>query len=72
MRKCLRCGAEMVEDWKVVVEMPRDLNEIIVTNGKSFLKGDGRQGTMRAAVCPQCGEISVYVDDPNTVINGWR
>ena len=27
---------------------------------------------LKAAVCPQCGEVSVYVDDPDTVINGWR
>lgn len=42
------------------------------TMGGSFVRGDGRMGILKAAVCPQCGEVSVYVDDPDTVINGWR
>lgn len=71
MRKCLRCGAEMVENWNVREDGRR--SPIIVDNGGSFVFGDdGRMGTLKAAVCPQCGEVSLYVEDPNTVVNGWR
>ena len=54
MRKCLRCGTEMVEGWNVKEDGHK--HEIIIDNGGSFVRGDG----------------SVYVDDPDTVINGWR
>jgi len=70
MRKCLRCGTEMVEGWNVKEDGHK--HEIIIDNGGSFVRGDGRMGILKAAVCPQCGEVSVYVDDPDTVINGWR
>ena len=70
MRKCLRCGTEMVEGWNVKEDGHK--HEIIIDNGGSFGRGDGRMGILKAAVCPQCGEVSVYVDDPDTVINGWR
>ncbi len=71
MRKCLRCGTEMLEGWSVKED--RYKHEIFIDNGGRFLFGDdGRMGTLKAAVCPQCGEVSVYVDDPDTVINGWR
>ena len=71
MRKCLRCGAEMVENWNVKEDRYR--SPIMVDNGGSFVFGkDGRMGTLKAAVCPACGEVSLYVEDPNTVVNGWR
>ena len=70
MRKCLRCGTEMLEGWNVKEDGHK--HEIFIDNGGSFVRGDGRMGILKAAVCPQCGEVSVYVDDPDTVINGWR
>ena len=71
MRKCLRCGAEMLENWDVREDRRR--SSITIDNGGSFVFGnDGRMGTLKAALCPQCGEVSLYVDDPDTVINGWR
>ncbi len=70
MRKCLRCGTEMVEDWRI---RPERGDACYISDGNDgFLRGKERLGQLKAAICPQCGEVSVYVDDPNTVINGWR
>ena len=70
MRKCLRCGTEMVEDWRI---RPERGDACYISDGNDgFLRGKERSGQLKAAICPQCGEVSVYVDDPNTVINGWR
>ena len=60
MRKCIRCGAEMREDCAIKVEgagygivLPSDA-------GKLF---GGRIGQPRVAICPECGEVSIYLDD---------
>ena len=70
MRKCLRCGTEMVEGWNVKEDGHK--HEIIIDNGGKLRARRRTDGNSEAAVCPQCGEVSVYVDDPDTVINGWR
>lgn len=57
MRECIRCKTEMVEDLNI-----RDSGQftsIIIANGifgKNF-------GKVNAAVCPSCGEISIYLED---------
>ena len=57
MRECIRCKTEMVEDLNI-----RDsgqLTSLIIvkgTFGKTF-------GKVKAAVCPSCGEISIYLED---------
>lgn len=54
MRKCIRCGAEMEEDF-------------VFTGGNGNVirkKGFSMKAIYpKAAVCPECGEISIYVDD---------
>ena len=57
-RKCIRCGAEMEENYKItsgygIVLRPE--------KGRNAVK-------LKAAVCPQCGEASIYVDDPDKLI----
>ena len=62
MRKCVRCGIEMVEDLTVAV-----------TNGaygidvreKGMLKGS--LGKIKCAVCPECGYIETYIEDTEKV-----
>ena len=60
MRKCLRCGAEMKEN--------RDLRVqgagcgLVLAKDENKLFG-GRVGKPKVAVCPRCGEISLYLDD---------
>ena len=54
MRKCLRCGSEMEEDF-------------VFTGGFGNVirrKGFSTKAVYpKAAVCPVCSEISIYVDD---------
>ena len=64
MRKCLRCGTEMVEDLTVMV-----------TNGgygvdvrqKGMFKG--ALGRIKCAVCPECGYTETYIDDTEKIKN---
>ena len=58
MRYCIRCKAEMVED--LIIRDAGDATRIIVTNDKFFGKTLGK---VRAAACPECGEISIYLED---------
>lgn len=51
MRKCVRCGAEMMEDYGITSGYG-----IVVRKGLSAVKP-------KAAVCPRCGEVSIYVED---------
>lgn len=53
MRKCVRCGAEMEEDY------------VFTGSGGNVIRKKGFGGKAvypKAAVCPVCGEISIYVD----------
>lgn len=54
MRKCIRCGAEMEEDHKI-------------TSGYGIvIRGErGRTAKPKVAVCPHCGELSLYIDSPD-------
>ena len=47
MRKCLRCGTEMLEGWNVKEDGHK--HEIFIDNGGSFVRGDGRMGILKAA-----------------------
>ena len=62
MRKCIRCQTEMVEDLNVMV-----------TNGgygvdvreKGMFKGS--LGKVKCAVCPTCGYLETYIDNPDSI-----
>ena len=60
MRKCLRCGAEMTENCDLRVQGAG--YGVVLSTDESKLFG-GRIGKPKVAVCPQCGEISLYLDD---------
>lgn len=53
MRKCIRCGAEMEEDFVFT----GGFGNVIRKKGFS-----AKAVYPKAAVCPECGEISIYVD----------
>ncbi|QNO14177.1 nucleic acid-binding protein [Alkalicella caledoniensis] len=59
MRTCHRCDTEMIEDFDVKVEGG--------AYGIKIAKGTGvfakRIGKPKVAVCPNCGEISLYIED---------
>ena len=65
MRICVRCQTEMVEGCKL--RMLGEVEEIHVVDPKAgvFTPGLGRT---RVAVCPKCGEVSFYVERPESLL----
>lgn len=62
MRKCIRCGAEMEENY-------------IITSGYGIVirPKKGRTAVKPSvAVCPQCGEASIYVEEPEKLIGNGK
>jgi len=57
MRKCIRCGADMLED-KPVRASDSAVGLIVADSNRLFA---GSIGRLRAAVCPECGEVSLYI-----------
>lgn len=58
MRNCIRCGAEMKEDFRI-------------TSGYGIVirPAKGRAAVKpKVAVCPKCGEVSVYVEEPDRLM----
>ena len=60
MRKCLRCGTEMKENCAIKVEGAG--YGIVMSSDENKLFG-GRIGKPKVAICPKCGEVSIYVED---------
>lgn len=60
MRKCIRCGADMKEGYAVKIE-GGGYGIVISTNENALFKG--RIGKPHVAICPNCGEVSIYVSD---------
>ncbi len=53
MRKCIRCGAEMKEGFA------------FTGGGGNVLRAKGislKAVYPKAALCPECGEVSIYVE----------
>lgn len=63
MRKCIRCGMEMMEGCEL-----RQADNLcgvdVAESERVFAK---RIGRLKAAVCPECGEISLYIGEPEIV-----
>lgn len=65
MRKCLRCGAEMVEDWKMVDGFfAEDVIKLERKVKKSLFGGESKTCFLDVAICPKCGEAVFYVKNP--------
>ena len=60
MRKCIRCGSEMKEGCAIKIEGAG--YGIVMSSDESKLFG-GRIGKPKVAICPECGEVSIYVED---------
>ena len=69
MRKCIRCGNIMKENCAVKVEGAG--YGIILSSDESKLFG-GRMGKPKVAICPECGEVSIYLDDVERLKNLGR
>lgn len=60
VRKCIRCGTEMKEECAIKVEGAG--YGIVLSSNEHKLFG-GRMGTPKVAICPECGEVSIYLED---------
>ena len=60
MRTCVRCGTEMKENCTKKVEGAG--YGIVMSSDESKLFS-GRIGKPKVAICPKCGEVSIYVED---------
>ncbi|MCL2508246.1 MAG: nucleic acid-binding protein [Oscillospiraceae bacterium] len=61
MRKCVRCETEMVENCGIRIE--RHGYGIIIADSPGAFSV--RIEKPKVAVCPNCGEISLYVENVN-------
>lgn len=59
MRKCIRCQTEMIENCSIKIEGA--LYGIVMATDDRRLFAN-RIGRPKVAICPACGEVSVYVE----------
>ena len=59
MRKCVRCGADMVENCGVKVKGAA-YGLVLTDDGHKWW--GGRMEAPKAAICPKCGEVSLYLE----------
>ncbi len=64
MRTCLRCKKEMVEGFDIKVEGAG--YGIKVSNGESLFAK--RIEKPKIAICPECGEISLFITNTIEVL----
>ena len=70
MRKCLRCGTEMKENCAIKVEGAG--YGIVMSSDENKLFG-GRIGKPKVAICPKCGEVSIYIEDVEKLyLYAWK
>lgn len=64
MRICKQCGCTMIKDFDVKVEGG--------SYGIKIARGDGvfakRLAKPKAAICPKCGEVSLYIENIEDVL----
>ena len=61
MRKCLRCDEVMVEDYILKTENLTSWASVVLGKGSGVFSGT--KGKVKASVCPNCGEISIFIDE---------
>lgn len=62
MRKCLRCGTYMEEDYGLKIEniFTAGIAPVILSKGQGIFS-EGKE-KIKAAICPSCGYVELYVD----------
>ena len=60
MRNCIRCQAEMAENCSIKVEGAGYGITLATSEKKLFAN---RIGAPKVAICPKCGELSIYVEN---------
>jgi len=61
MRKCLRCEEAMLENYMLKTENLTAQASVLLAEGRGFFSN--AKGKVKAAICPKCGEISIYFED---------
>lgn len=59
MRKCVRCQTDLVENCSIKVE-GAGYGIVMATDDKRLFPN--RIGKPRVAICPNCGEVSIYIE----------
>ena len=59
MRTCLRCQTEMIEHCDIKIEGAGN-GVVLAASTKVFAE---RLGKPKVAICPNCGEVSLYIED---------
>lgn len=60
MRKCIRCGTAMMENYDIKIE-GAGYGIVMATDDKKLFPK--RIGKPKVAICPHCGEISIYMEN---------
>lgn len=60
MRVCVRCQSEMIEGCDLKVQ-GAGYGVILASSEKIFAN---RLGKPKVAICPKCGEVSIYIEKP--------
>lgn len=60
MRKCIRCGEDMLENY--VIKSQGGLYGVRINSDRDKIFGKN-MGEPNVAICPNCGEISLYLDN---------
>ncbi|MBQ7407392.1 MAG: nucleic acid-binding protein [Clostridia bacterium] len=66
MRKCVRCNIAMIENCGIKVKGAG--YGLVLTDDENKLWG-GRMGPPKVAICPQCGEVSMYLENVDKLKN---
>ncbi|MFQ8706922.1 MAG: hypothetical protein ACLR9T_12755 [Thomasclavelia sp.] len=62
MRKCQRCNTEMIEEYGLKISsINAGVAPVLLSKGQGVLTNEF--GKIKAAVCPNCGEVSLYTED---------
>jgi ribosomal protein L32 len=65
MRKCMRCQTEMIENCDIKIEGGG--NGIVIASGTKVFAS--RLGKPKVTICPNCGEVSLYIDNVEKLCN---
>lgn len=63
MRKCIRCGDEMIEKCDIKVEGAA--YGIKITDSTGIFAN--RIEKPKVAICPSCGEVSLYIENVSSL-----
>lgn len=62
MRKCIRCQADMIEDYGLKISnFMAGVAPVILSEGQGVFNRELEK--IKAAVCPNCKEVSIYISE---------